>query len=70
MSVYTCPKGHSSSTDDFCDECGAKIGGTGTGAVPVDTPDGAGRKHDRREKRRRCIGAAEFGGDHTLVEVA
>lgn len=28
MSTYTCPKGHVSSTDDFCDECGAKIGGT------------------------------------------
>ncbi|WP_433359710.1 FHA domain-containing protein [Actinoplanes sp. CA-142083] len=35
MSTYTCPKGHASSTDDFCDECGAKIAGAGTGTVPV-----------------------------------
>ena len=28
MTTYTCPKGHASSTDDFCDTCGAKIGGT------------------------------------------
>ena len=27
MTTYTCPKGHASGTDDFCDECGAKIGG-------------------------------------------
>ncbi|GAA2509032.1 FHA domain-containing protein [Winogradskya humida] len=25
MTTYACPKGHASSTDDFCDECGAKI---------------------------------------------
>lgn len=23
-----CPRGHTSATDDFCDECGARIGGT------------------------------------------
>jgi hypothetical protein len=28
VSTYTCPKGHASTTDDFCDECGAKIGGS------------------------------------------
>jgi hypothetical protein len=28
MTTYTCPKGHASGTDDFCDTCGAKIGGT------------------------------------------
>jgi hypothetical protein len=43
VSTYTCPKGHASSTDDFCDECGAKIGGTGTvpmtaGAAPAASP--------------------------------
>lgn len=27
MTTYACPKGHASSTDDFCDECGAKIAG-------------------------------------------
>jgi hypothetical protein len=30
VTTYTCPKGHSSSTDDFCDECGVKIGGAGS----------------------------------------
>lgn len=33
MTTYTCPKGHESSEADFCDECGAKIGGTA--ATPV-----------------------------------
>ena len=28
MTTYACPKGHASTTDDFCDTCGAKIGGT------------------------------------------
>ncbi len=28
MTTYTCPKGHDSETDDFCDTCGAKIGGS------------------------------------------
>jgi FHA domain len=28
VTTYTCPKGHASSTGDFCDTCGAKIGGT------------------------------------------
>ncbi|MFF5296415.1 FHA domain-containing protein [Paractinoplanes globisporus] len=37
MTTYACPKGHTSSTDDFCDECGAKIGGTGTIPVPPPT---------------------------------
>ncbi|MEU4236724.1 FHA domain-containing protein [Actinoplanes sp. NPDC026619] len=37
MTTYTCPKGHSSSTDDFCDECGAKIGGASTAPAPVVT---------------------------------
>jgi cytochrome c5 len=25
VSTYTCPKGHASATDDFCDTCGAKM---------------------------------------------
>jgi hypothetical protein len=33
MTTYTCPKGHESTEADFCDECGAKIGGAGS--VPV-----------------------------------
>ena len=27
MSIYTCPKGHSSAEPDYCSECGAKING-------------------------------------------
>lgn len=39
MTTYACPKGHQSSTDDFCDECGAKIGGTVAIPRPVsETP--------------------------------
>ncbi|RZU48510.1 double zinc ribbon protein [Krasilnikovia cinnamomea] len=37
MTTYLCPKGHASSTDDFCDTCGARIGGT----VPVSAPASA-----------------------------
>ena len=33
MTTYACPKGHASSTDDFCDECGAKIGGADVGGA-------------------------------------
>ena len=35
MTTYACPKGHESTTDDFCDECGARIGGVGTGTTSV-----------------------------------
>jgi len=31
VTTYTCPKGHESSEADFCDECGAKIGGASAG---------------------------------------
>ena len=34
MSV-TCPQGHTSGTDDFCDVCGDPIAASTTGAVPV-----------------------------------
>ena len=47
MTTYTCPKGHASETDDFCDTCGAKIGGgtislpvPPTAPMPVSTPAG------------------------------
>lgn len=30
-----CPSGHSSSTDDYCDVCGARIGGAPTGSAPA-----------------------------------
>jgi hypothetical protein len=39
--TYACPKGHASTTDDFCDTCGAKIGGTAVFAPPVAAPAGA-----------------------------
>jgi hypothetical protein len=47
MTTYTCPKGHASSTDDFCDTCGAKIGGTmalpvASPAAPVSSPPAGG----------------------------
>jgi hypothetical protein len=35
MTTYACPKGHASTTDDFCDTCGAKIGGTAVIAPPA-----------------------------------
>jgi hypothetical protein len=37
VTTYTCPKGHASSTDDFCDTCGAKIGGTMAFTPPAPT---------------------------------
>ena len=37
MTTYTCPKGHTSTTGDFCDECGARIGGAGMNTVPMPT---------------------------------
>jgi hypothetical protein len=33
--TYACPKGHASTTDDFCDTCGAKIGGTAAFTPPA-----------------------------------
>jgi hypothetical protein len=35
VTTYTCPKGHASGTGDFCDTCGAKIGGTAAFTPPV-----------------------------------
>ena len=37
MITYACPKGHASSTDDFCDMCGARIGAAGTPTVSTPT---------------------------------
>ena len=31
MATVTCPAGHESSTDDYCDTCGALIGAPTTG---------------------------------------
>jgi hypothetical protein len=30
---FTCPNGHQSETDDYCDQCGAKISGAGAAAT-------------------------------------
>jgi hypothetical protein len=38
MTTFACPKGHASTTDDFCDTCGAKIGGTAAFSPPAATP--------------------------------
>jgi hypothetical protein len=38
MTMATCPKGHVSGTDDFCDTCGAKIGGATADPVSVSSP--------------------------------
>jgi hypothetical protein len=38
VTTYTCPRGHSSSTDDFCDECGAKIGAPAPAAAAIGPP--------------------------------
>ncbi|MEV6597541.1 FHA domain-containing protein [Actinoplanes sp. NPDC051346] len=39
MTTYACPKGHASTTDDYCDTCGARVtGGTPPPAV-VASPD-------------------------------
>ena len=42
MATYTCPEGHSSSADDYCDVCGAPIGGAAGGSAPppLPPPDG------------------------------
>ena len=46
MSTTTCPNGHASSDPDWCDTCGAKMGGAPTGAptpsAPVAATVGAG----------------------------
>jgi hypothetical protein len=36
--VVTCPKGHQSSATDYCDECGAAIGGARPGPPPGSSP--------------------------------
>lgn len=60
MAVYSCPKGHSSSEDDFCSECGAKItganaGNNGIASAPTLCPDcQAPRAHDAGEFCEVC----------------
>jgi FHA domain len=45
VSTFTCPNGHASTEADYCDTCGAKIGGAApavpeTAPAPVETPRG------------------------------
>jgi len=60
MAVYSCPKGHSSSEEDFCSECGAKITGAnvasnGNASAPTLCPDcKAPRAHDAGEFCEVC----------------
>jgi hypothetical protein len=43
MTTFTCPNGHASATDDYCDECGTKMGGAPpTLAIPVPAPAATG----------------------------
>jgi FHA domain len=37
--MYSCPKGHSSTENDFCSECGAKILGVGVPDPPAISPN-------------------------------
>lgn len=34
----TCPNGHTSTADDYCDNCGAKIGGAASATPPASSP--------------------------------
>ena len=60
MAVYSCPKGHSSSEEDFCSECGAKMtganaAGSGSASAPTLCPDcQAPRAHDAGEFCEVC----------------
>src|ERR1700750_461755 len=56
MGVYSCPKGHSSSEEDFCSECGAKIAtSNGSASAPMECPDcKAPRGHDAGEFCEVC----------------
>ena len=42
MTTLTCPKGHLSETDDFCDTCGAKMSGATSSLPPALIPAPAG----------------------------
>jgi hypothetical protein len=73
VTAYTCPKGHESSEADFCDECGAKIGGAAAVSAPT-TPEPATTGGDlcpncgtpRAGSSRFC---EDCGFDHTTGKV-
>ncbi|MFI7603097.1 FHA domain-containing protein [Actinoplanes sp. NPDC049681] len=45
MTTYACPKGHASTTDDFCDTCGARIGGAAAPQPAAAAPAAAPAVH-------------------------
>jgi hypothetical protein len=74
MSTYPCPKGHASTTDDFCDECGAKIGGTAVlstapPAAPVAAASGADCPNCGTPQRGADRFCEDCGYDHTTGRV-
>jgi hypothetical protein len=75
MTTFTCPKGHPSEADDFCDTCGARIGGAVP--VPVSVPAPATSQLDTSDPCPHCgaprAGAGRFcedcGYDHDTGQV-
>ena len=67
MATVTCPAGHESSTDDYCDTCGAPIGaappaeeGGATGPRPIrGRAGGRGRGRARGGRGPACPGCGE-----------
>ena len=41
MTTYACPKGHQSTTDDFCDTCGTRIAPAGSSSPAASSPAAA-----------------------------
>lgn len=58
MTTYTCPAGHTSSADDYCDVCGAPIGTAGAG--------GAGSATSARTGSAAAAPGAGAGGASVL----
>jgi len=50
MTVSTCPDGHASSTDDYCDVCGSPMG----------------RRGGRPRRNSGCLGSGQFSGQFGL----
>jgi hypothetical protein len=74
MGLYSCPKGHASSEEDFCSECGAKIAtGNGSASAPMECPDcKAPRAHDAGEFCEVCGYSFRTGahGDAAFAQAA
>jgi hypothetical protein len=63
MTTVTCPAGHESSTEDYCDTCGAPIGAAATGeAGAAEAAEGAGEAEPEEaapEPVPECPGCGE-----------